>query len=213
MLLEIEESTCATCGTSAGPENERSKRYKYGMALLSASTLVLGLAVDILAFDTIWVYAVFIVSMLSAGQFIIPRGVRGLLKLNLDMHFLMSAASIGAMIIGAPAEGAAVMFLFFISMLLEERAEDQVKQEIQSLVELEPPTVTIKMKGAEACIPPTEVQVGDMLIVRPGSRIGLDGVVVAGSTSVNQAPITGESLPVTKVIGDQVYAGTINNEG
>jgi Cd2+/Zn2+-exporting ATPase len=125
----------------------------------------------------------------------------------------MSAASIGAMIIGAPAEGAAVMFLFFISMLLEERAEDQVKQEIQSLVELEPPTVTIKMKGAEACIPPTEVQVGDMLIVRPGSRIGLDGVVVAGSTSVNQAPITGESLPVTKVIGDQVYAGTINNEG
>ncbi|MHA2115526.1 MAG: heavy metal translocating P-type ATPase, partial [Candidatus Thorarchaeota archaeon] len=129
------------------------------------------------------------------------------------MHFLMSAASIGAMIIGAPAEGAAVMFLFFISMLLEERAEDQVKQEIQSLVELEPPTVTIKMKGAEACIPPTEVQVGDMLIVRPGSRIGLDGVVVAGSTSVNQAPITGESLPVTKVIGDQVYAGTINNEG
>ncbi|MHA2160403.1 MAG: hypothetical protein ACXABE_16040, partial [Candidatus Thorarchaeota archaeon] len=118
MLLEIEESTCATCGTSAGPENERSKRYKYGMALLSASTLVLGLAVDILAFDTIWVYAVFIVSMLSAGQFIIPRGVRGLLKLNLDMHLLMSAASIGAMIIGAPAEGAAVMFLFFISMLL-----------------------------------------------------------------------------------------------
>ena len=213
MLLEIEESTCATCGTTAGPEKDRSNRYKYGMAGLSASTLALGLAIDILAFDTVWVYAVFIVSTLSAGQFIIPRGVRGLLKLNLDMHFLMSAASIGAMIIGAPAEGAAVMFLFFISMLLEERAEDQVKKEIQSLVELEPPTVTIRMKDAETWIPPTEVQVGDILIVRPGSRIGLDGVVIVGSTSVNQAPITGESLPVAKEIGDQVYAGTINNEG
>ncbi|MFW9811731.1 MAG: heavy metal translocating P-type ATPase [Candidatus Thorarchaeota archaeon] len=213
MLLETEESTCATCGATTGPETVKSSKYKYQMALLSASTLVLGLAMGILAFDVLWIYIVFIVSMLSAGQFIIPRGVRGLLKLKLDMHFLMSSASIGAMIIGAPAEGAAVMFLFFISMLLEEKAEDQVRKEIQSLVQLEPPTVTIKMKGAEACMPPTEVQVGDVLIVRPGSRIGLDGAIIAGSTSVNQAPITGESVPVTKVIGDQVYAGTINNEG
>jgi Cd2+/Zn2+-exporting ATPase len=213
MLVEIEQSTCATCGATAGPETEKSHRYKYGMAVLSASTLAIGLMIDILAFDTLWVYIVFIVSMLSAGQFIIPRGVRGLLKLQLDMHFLMSSASIGAVIIGAPAEGAAVMFLFFISMLLEERAEDQVRKEIQSLVELEPHTVTIKMKGAEACMPPNQVQIGDILIVRPGSRIGLDGVVIAGSTSVNQAPITGESVPVTKEIGDQVYAGTLNNEG
>ncbi|MFW9870877.1 MAG: heavy metal translocating P-type ATPase, partial [Candidatus Thorarchaeota archaeon] len=85
--------------------------------------------------------------------------------------------------------------------------------EIQILVELEPQTVTIRLKGAEACIPPTEAQRGDILIVRPGSRIGLDGIVVSGSTSVNQAPITGESVPVSKVVGDQVYAGTINNEG
>ena len=205
MLLETEGSTCATCAASAGPEAETSARYKYAMAGLSASTLVIGLAIDILAFDLFWVYAVFIVSMLSAGQFIIPRGVRGLLKLQLDMHFLMSSASIGAMIIGAPAEGAAVMFLFYISMLLEERAEDQVRKEIQSLVELEPPTVTIKMKDSEACMPSTEVQVGDILIVRPGSRIGLDGIVVAGSTSVNQAPITGESVPVVKEMGDVLF--------
>ncbi|MFW9794668.1 MAG: heavy metal translocating P-type ATPase, partial [Candidatus Thorarchaeota archaeon] len=77
----------------------------------------------------------------------------------------------------------------------------------------EPHTVTIRLKGAEACIPPTQVKRGDILIVRPGSKIGLDGIVVSGSTSVNQAPITGESLPVSKVIGDSVYAGTINNEG
>ncbi|MHA2148970.1 MAG: heavy metal translocating P-type ATPase, partial [Candidatus Thorarchaeota archaeon] len=156
----------------------------------------------------------FLVSMLSAGQFILPRGTRGLLKLKLDMHFLMSSASIGAFIIGAPAEGAAVMLLFFISMLLEERAEDQVKKELQELVELEPPSATIKMsKGAEALIPTSEVRRGDILVIRPGSRIGLDGIVVYGETSVNQAPITGESLPVPKSESDQVYAGTINMEG
>ncbi|MFW9809056.1 MAG: heavy metal translocating P-type ATPase [Candidatus Thorarchaeota archaeon] len=213
MSQEVSAETCATCATTAGVETQRSKRYKYTMAILSASTLALGIFFELLSFEVIVLYAIFIISMLSAGQFIIPRGVRGLIHLHLDMHFLMSSASIGAFIIGAPAEGAAVMFLFYISMLLEERAEDQVKREIQSLVELEPQTVTIRLKGAEACIPPTEAQRGDILIVRPGSRIGLDGIVVSGSTSVNQAPITGESVPVSKVVGDQVYAGTINNEG
>jgi Cd2+/Zn2+-exporting ATPase len=184
------------------------------MAGLSATMLVLGLILELASFDIVFVYAVFLLSMFSAGQFILPRGARGLLNLRLDMHFLMSTASIGAFIIGAPAEGAAVMFLFFISMLLEERAEDQVKKELQELVELEPPLATIKMKlGAEALIPTSEVRQGDTLVIRPGSRIGLDGLVVTGETSVNQAPITGESIPVPKSVGDQVYAGTINQEG
>ncbi|MFW9982004.1 MAG: heavy metal translocating P-type ATPase [Candidatus Thorarchaeota archaeon] len=211
--MEVDTSTCATCAATAGVETQKPKRYKYAMAMISASTLTLGILLELMSVEVFVLYAVFMVSMLSAGQFIIPRGVRGLIHLHLDMHFLMSSASIGAFIIGAPAEGAAVMFLFYISMLLEERAEEQVKKEIQSLVELEPHTVTIRLKGAEACIPPTQAKRGDILIVRPGSRIGLDGIVVSGSTSVNQAPITGESLPVSKVIGDSVYAGTINNEG
>jgi len=184
------------------------------MAGLSASMLILGIILELMSFDILLYYAVFLVSMLSAGQFILPRGARGLLSLKLDMHFLMSSASIGAFIIGAPAEGAAVMFLFFISMLFEERAEDQVKKELQDLIELEPPTALIKMsKGAEALIPTSEVRIGDILVIRPGTRISLDGVVVLGETSVNQAPITGESLPVPKSDGDQVYAGTINQEG
>ncbi|MHA2058325.1 MAG: heavy metal translocating P-type ATPase [Candidatus Thorarchaeota archaeon] len=213
MSLETEH-TCATCASTAGSESQKSKSYKYRMAGLSASMLVIGIILGLASFDILVVYGVFLVSMLSAGQFILPRGTRGLLKLKLDMHFLMSSASIGAFIIGAPAEGAAVMLLFFISMLLEERAEDQVKKELQELVELEPPSATIKMsKGAEALIPTSEVRRGDILVIRPGSRIGLDGIVVYGETSVNQAPITGESLPVPKSESDQVYAGTINMEG
>ncbi len=213
-MSQATETICTTCAATHGAESHKPKHYKYRMAGLSASTLVLGLILDLMNFDIRIMYIVFLISMLSAGQFILPRGARGLAKLKLDMHFLMSAASIGAFIIGAPAEGAAVMFLFFISMLLEERAEEQVKKELQELVELEPPTATIKMnKGAEALIPTSEVRRGDILVIRPGSRIGLDGFVVTGETSVNQAPITGESLPVPKTVGDQVYAGTINQEG
>ena len=183
------------------------------MAGLSASMLALGLVLSLFHPNILIIYGVFLISMLSAGQFIIPRGVRGLIKLKLDMHFLMSTASIGAFIIGAPAEGAAVMFLFFISMLLEERAEDQVRKELQELVELEPHTAIIKMNIGEAMIPSSEVKRGDILVIRPGTKIGLDGIVVSGETSVNQAPITGESLPVSKKMGDQVFAGTINQEG
>ncbi len=212
-MSQVGETTCTTCAAPIVQENPKSKRYKYRMAALSGSMLTLGIVLEILGFDILIIYITFVVAMLSAGQFIIPRGVKGLVKLRLDMHFLMSSAAIGAFIIGAPAEGAAVMFLFFISMLLEERAEDQVRRELRELIELEPPTATIRVKESEACMPTSEVRRGDILIIRPGSRISLDGYVVNGETSVNQAPITGESHPVAKTIGDQVYAGTINQEG
>lgn len=212
-MSQVDNQICTTCAVPTELEPVKGKRFKYRMAILSAIMLISGIIVEVLNFDILIVYGVFLISMLSAGQFIIPRGVQGLLKLRLDMHFLMSSASIGAFIIGAPAEGAAVMFLFFISMLLEERAEDQVKKELWGLIELEPHSATILVKGTEACIPTSEVKRGDILIIRPGSRIGLDGVILSGETSVNQAPITGESVPVPKTIGDQVYAGTINQEG
>jgi len=212
-MLQATDSTCTICVTPTAHEHPTAKKTKYRIAVLSASMLILGIILDVVSYNQIVVYSVFLVSILSVGQFIIPRGIRGLLKLHLDMHFLMSSASVGAFIIGAPAEGAAVMFLFFISMLLEERAEDQVKNELRSLIELEPPTATIKVKGTEACIPTSEVRRGDILIVRPGSKISLDGIVLSGQSSVNQAPITGESIPVFKSAGDRVYAGTINQEG
>ena len=107
-MSQVSETTCTTCAASAGAESKKPKQYKYRMAGLSASMLVFGIVLELLAFNIYVVYSVFLVSMLSAGQFILPRGARGLRKLKLDMHFLMSSASIGAFIIGAPAEGAAV---------------------------------------------------------------------------------------------------------
>jgi len=212
-MLEATEDTCTVCGSPEVVTQRKPKSYKYATAVFSAAMLVVGLIIEILALDLIWIYAAFLASMLSAGQFIIPKGLKGLAKLRLDQHFLMTSASFGAMLIGAPAEGAAVMFLFYISILLEEKAEDRVRDEIQALIELEPPSVTIKVDGNELCTSPEKVSRGDILVVRPGGQIGLDGIIKIGATSVNQASITGESLPIPKSVGDQVYAGTINQEG
>jgi len=212
-MLEVAEDTCTTCGSPQVVTQRKPKSYKYAIAVFSAGMLVTGLILEILAIDLIWIYVAFLASMLSAGRFIIPKGLRGLARLRLDQHFLMTSASFGAMVIGAPAEGAAVMFLFYISVLLEEKAEDRVRDEIQALVELEPPTVTIKVNGNELCISPEEVRRGNTLVVRPGGQIGLDGIIKMGATSVDQSSITVESLPIPKSVGDQVYAGTFNQEG
>ncbi len=212
-MLEANEDDCLTCGSPQSTEAKKPRIYKYGTAVFSASMLTAGLLLEFLLVDMIWVYSAFLIAIFTAGRSIIPKGVRGLAKLRLDEHFLMTTGSLGAVLIGAPAEGAAVMFLFYISTLLEETAEDRVRNEIQKLVELEPPTVTIKVDGEEVCVAPEEVRKGDTLIVRPGRRIGLDGAITLGSTSVDQSTITGESLPVPKSLGDQVYAGTINQEG
>lgn len=212
-MLEENETNCATCGTPSGIHDDSSKSIKLAIGIFSGIMLALGIILELVHAGIVPVYIVFLSSALSAGRYVIPRGIRGIAKRRLDQHFLMASASIGAMIIGAPAEGAAVMFLFYISILLEEKAEDRVRDEIQSLMELEPPTVLAMINGTEVCIDPTEVKTGDILIIRPGSRIGLDGIIVTGATTINQASITGESLPTPKSVGDQVFAGTINHEG
>jgi Cd2+/Zn2+-exporting ATPase len=125
----------------------------------------------------------------------------------------MTVAAIGAVLIGEPAEGAAVMFLFYLAEILEEKAGDRARTEIQSLMELEPPSVTIVKDGREICKSPDDAKIGERMIIKPGDRIGLDGVVVKGESYVNQASITGESKPVHKIIGSEAYAGTLNQEG
>jgi Cd2+/Zn2+-exporting ATPase len=210
---ESPETGCETCGSGGHFHDDSKDQSKKTVALFSGLMLALGLLIELLGVGVTWAYIAFLSSALSAGAYIIPKGLAGLLRLRLDMHFLMTIASFGAMAIGAPAEGAAVMFLFFISQLLEDRAGDRVRREIEALMELEPPSVLVKVNGAEACMDPESVTLGDVIIVKPGTRIGLDGVIAEGSTTVNEAPITGESYPVPKSVGDTVFAGTINNEG
>jgi Cd2+/Zn2+-exporting ATPase len=212
-MSEVSEDICSACGSAESLDSKKTNSSKYRLAAFSAIMLSVGLLFVLTEQSIVLIYGSFLASMLSAGRYIIPKGIRGLLRIRLDQHFLMTAASIGAMIIGAPAEGAAVMFLFYISTLLEERAEDRVRDEIQTLMRLEPLAVALKENGREVCSTPEKVRKGDILIVKPGGRIGLDGIISLGATAIDQSTITGESLPVPKSVGDQVYAGTINQEG
>ncbi|MDF1539176.1 MAG: cation-translocating P-type ATPase, partial [Candidatus Thorarchaeota archaeon] len=206
-------SVCQHCDAERSSREKTSLRIKYVLAVVSGVTLFLGVILQLMLLSDLVFYSLFIISILSAGRWIIPNGIRGLYKGHLGISALMTIAAIGAVLINEPAEGAAVMFLFYVAELLEEKAGDKVRTEIESLLELEPESVNVKNQESEIAISPDHVNIGQIFVVRPGERIGLDGTVIKGMSSVNQAPITGESIPVEKNIGDIVFAGTINIDG
>lgn len=129
------------------------------------------------------------------------------------MKTLMTIAIIGASVIGQWSEGAVVVILFAISEVLESFSMEKARGSIRSLMELSPQEATIIRNGQETLVPIDMIRIEDVMIVKPGQRIAMDGVVVVGTSTVNQAAITGESVPVEKNINDEVFAGTINENG
>lgn len=132
---------------------------------------------------------------------------------RLDIDFLMIAAAIGAAAIGEWEEGALLLFLFTLSGALEGFAMERTRRAIEALANLRPETARIRREEAEIEIAVDELQLSDIVLVRPGERLPIDGVVRKGASSLDQSPITGESIPVPKVVGDPVFAGTINGSG
>ena len=130
---------------------------------------------------------------------------------NIDL--LMVAAALGAALIGEWEEGALLLFLFTLSGALESFASDRTRQAIAGLAELRPDTARVRREGVVVEIVVEELAVGDVVVVRPGERMPVDGAVVGGSSTVDQSPITGESVPVYKGVGDTVFSGTINGSG
>ena len=129
------------------------------------------------------------------------------------MKTLMTIAIIGAAIIGEWAEGAVVVFLFALSEALEGYSIDKARQSIRSLMDIAPNRATIRRGNQTMEIDVEDVQINDIMIIKPGEKIAMDGEVVKGESSISQAAITGESIPVHKITGDEVFAGTINEEG
>lgn len=155
----------------------------------------------------------FLSAILIGGHHLLKVGLENLVRLDFDMRTLMTIAIIGAAILGEWAEGAVVVILFAISEALERHSMDQARKSIQSLMDIAPNEAVIRRGGNEMVIPVDEVEIGDIMIVKPGQKIALDGVVVKGTSTVNQAAITGESIPVEKRLDDEVFAGTLNEEG
>ncbi|UCC80511.1 MAG: cadmium-translocating P-type ATPase [Candidatus Zixiibacteriota bacterium] len=148
-----------------------------------------------------------------SGNNIGRKGYLALRKLRLDMNFLMSAAVIGAILIGEWLEGGVVIILFAIAQLLESYSLARSNRAVKSLMDLSPKKAVVKRNGEEIIIDIQEIIIGDIVSVKPGEQIPVDGNVTGGFSSVNQATITGESIPVSKKAGDPVYAGTINGDG
>jgi Zn2+/Cd2+-exporting ATPase len=155
----------------------------------------------------------FLIAAVLGGFNFLPAAVRALRTLSLDMDFLMAAAIIGAAAIGEYLEAAAIAFLFSTAELLEAYAVDRARNSLRELMRLAPDTATVKRNGVETSVPVEEVARDEIVVVRPGERIPMDGVVEEGASAVDQSPITGESMPVTRQEGDAVFAGTINGEG
>jgi Cd2+/Zn2+-exporting ATPase len=126
---------------------------------------------------------------------------------------LMSVAAIGAVIIGASEEAAIVVLLFLVGELLEGLAAGRARAGITALARLVPRTALVERDGVTAEVPAEAVAVGSLILVRPGDRVAADGVIVSGESAIDEAPVTGESVPKRKIAGDSVYAGTINQDG
>ena len=156
----------------------------------------------------------YLAAVIFGGRFVAVKAWYAARRLRPDMNLLMTVAVLGAMVIGEWFEAATVSFLFALSLVLESWSVGRARRAIAALLDLAPPTVRLlRPDGTEAEVPVAEVTPGDRFVVPAGSRIALDGRVTAGTSSVNQAPITGESVPVEKELGAEVFAGTINGDG
>src|SRR3984957_845640 len=201
-------------GEKAGDEAQLRKKERLLSVSVSGVFTLLGLLLH-------WVHlapgsvtiALFLAAIISGGWFIAPKAVAAARRLAPDMNLLMTIAVLGATGIGEWSEGAAVAFLFALSELLESFSVARARRAIQSLLKLAPQTALLKDGNRFDEVSVEKVHVGDVIAVKSGARVPLDGAIVNGTSSVDQAPITGESMPVEKKQGDQVFAGTINGEG
>ncbi|HEX2309643.1 MAG TPA: heavy metal translocating P-type ATPase [Vicinamibacterales bacterium] len=183
------------------------------MLAVAGASFATGLLLQLLAIAPLISMAAFAVSVLTGGLYPARRAVASIKARTLDIHVLMTIAVVGAIALGEWSEAAAVVFLFAAAQYLESRSMDRARHAIRALMDLTPADALVIRGGRDDRLPVDDVRAGDVLRIRPGAKVPLDGVVTAGASDVNQAPITGESLPVDKHPGDELFAGTINGRG
>lgn len=159
------------------------------------------------------VLAIYAVSYIAGGYYSTQRALRELRARSINVDLLMIVAGLGAAAVGELPEGAILLFLFSLSNTLERYVLGYTRRAIEALMDLAPKEAVVRRDGEERRVPIDELRPGDTIIVRPGERIAADGIVLTGHTSIDQSAMTGESIPVEKVVGDYVYAATLNQQG
>ncbi len=158
-------------------------------------------------------HLLYLLAILAGGYHVARSGYYSLVAKTFDMNFLMTAAVIGALGIGELEEGAMVVFLFSLGNTLQSYTMDRARNALRSLIDLSPKEAHLKKGGQLITVPVSDIKIGDLVIVKPGEKVPVDGAVVQGASPVNQSPITGESQPVDKAPGDPLFAGSINGSG
>ena len=184
------------------------------MPLLSGTLLAAGYFGEVFfGLSQTWAIALYVGAYLAGGYDLALHGVRAAAKLSFDIEFLMVVAAVGAAILGEWPEGALLLFLFSLGHALEHMAMDRARNAIKALGQLTPRSARIVRDGQEMEVPVSRLLRGDIVVVRPAERIPIDGRILEGRSNVDQSPITGESVPLEKEPGSDVFAGTVNGEG
>ena len=216
-LEEIEKAVRdAGYGVAKTAEAERPPFWRTPRAVsvfASASLFALGLALSLAGAPVPASAGVYLAAIVAGGLPIFRAALAGLRARHLDMNVLMSAAVVGAVGIGQWAEAASVVVLFAAGNALQVYAIDRTRGAVRALVRLAPDEVLVERGGAQVVVPVGEVGVGEVVIVRPGERLAVDGEVVEGASALDESPVTGESVPVEKGPGDAVFSGTLNGSG
>ena len=189
-----------------------------GAVLMSLGFLALwGPLADPILFEAVRTTALsdllFVLAGAVAGGPIVRAGLRSARFRELDIDLLMGTAIVAAIAVDHYVEAATLAVLFSLAELLEAHAMDRTRESIRELLALSPETATVKRPDGEETVPAASVSVGDTVVVRPGERIPVDGEVITGDSAVDESPVTGESIPVDKRSGDEVYAGTVLEGG
>ncbi|OCA11546.1 heavy metal translocating P-type ATPase [Mammaliicoccus sciuri] len=212
--IENEVSKIGYVATLNSTDNKNdTKWHLFKKPVLSAILLCLGLVLTITNLP-IWVpNLIYILAIIVSGVKPLKSAYYAIKSKSLDMNVLMSVAVIGAILIGEFFEGAIVVLLFTIGTLLQTISIDKTRHSIQSLMNITPSTATVIAENSLISRDLKNIRVGEILLVKPGERVPLDGTITEGYSSLNQAPITGESIPIDKTINDDVFAGSINENG
>jgi len=195
------------------PSDDDQAKRRRALLVASGAALAAGLLADLVSLPWPAASSLFVLSVAAGVPLTIRKAWNAVRARSLDINVLMLVAAAGAIVLGQWSEAAAVVFLFAVAQALEARTLDRARTAVRALMDLTPAYTLVRDENGERLLEAEHVLPGAIIVVKPGEKLPLDGEVIAGSSAVNQAPVTGESLPVDKGPGDQVFAGTINGRG
>ena len=202
-------------GQAVQPKQQKGEKTDWELrrAILAGLSLVVGYCLEKFGVTGAVYIPIYVATVVLGGWGNFRKAARALPRGNFNMSVLMSIAVVGAMAIGQYEEGATVAFLFAISEMLESWTMEKARRSIREMMDIAPKVARVRRGNDEKDIPVEEIIVGDVMIIRPGEKIAMDGIIVKGESAINQSAITGESIPTEKGPGGEVFAGTLNTYG